>query len=221
MLKTSATASNSHGPVGVHVGCFVEVAGGIPQHLSWSFEEEKTRRGFERREKEKQLRRQEKARKKMAQADSNAKELLIKEFLVMASSDDDDGRYLRNMNLCINFLDLAWKDSSALFEGTVNNTTSLQQMKKMAQKFKYWKSRLSMLLLCDTWRLFAAADEAENLTINKTPSDELTDKSAINDATIALSSDSSEDDGNNDSRMDDAGLAILDGVTKALDYPSS
>jgi hypothetical protein len=134
MLKTSATASNSRGPVGVHFGCFVEVAGGIPQHLNWSFEEEKTRRGFERREKEKQLRRQEKARKKMAQADSNAKELLIKEFLVTASSDDDNGRNLRNMNLCIIFLDLAWKDSSALFEGTVDDMTSLQQTSRAKRK---------------------------------------------------------------------------------------
>jgi hypothetical protein len=167
MLKTSASASSSRGPVGVHFGCFVEVAGGIPQHLNWSLEEEKTRRGFERREKEKQLRRQEKGRKQMAQADSNAKELLIKEFLVTASSDDDNGRNLRNMAICNDFLARAWKECDALFEGTVNNPTSLQQMQTMAQKFESWKSRETVLLRCDAWRLFAAADEAANLTINK------------------------------------------------------
>jgi hypothetical protein len=221
MLKTSATASSSRGPVGVHFGCFVEVAEGIPQHLNWAFEEEKTRRGFERREKEKQLRRQEKARKKMAQADSKALESIVKEFLVKASSDDDNGRNLRNMDICNVFLARAWKECDALFKGTVDDMTSLQKMETMAQKFESWKSRKSVLLLCDAWRLFAAEDEAENLTINKNPSDELTDNIAIKDANIAFSSDSSEDDGNNDSRMDDAGHASLDGVTKELDYPSS
>jgi hypothetical protein len=94
VLKTSAKGSSRRGPVGVHFSCFVEVAEGVLQDLNWAFEEEKTRRGFERREKEKQLRRQEKERKKMAQADSAAQKVVVKEFLVKASCDDDNGSNL-------------------------------------------------------------------------------------------------------------------------------
>jgi hypothetical protein len=88
------------------------------------------------------------------------------------------------MGICNDFLARAWKKWGAFFEGTVDDMTSLQVMETMAQSFEYWKSRESMLLLCDASRLIVAADEAENLTINKTPSDELTEISAIKDARI-------------------------------------